>query len=182
MNSLRKINSKDCIATDGPVTKMFTRINSNGNSMQKVSPIAQPVVSASTRSSNGRALDASHLDFLGIEEFLSILREGTESNDRSLRNASVTLAAQLKESRTLLSMAPYLSSNDGVMNILDRLMDTAYFILNAENVYLLQPDSNGTDYIITHTHADGVVGMKITIQDIASGKTTIHYTLLFISN
>ena len=68
------------------------------------------------------------------------------------------------------------------MNILDRLMDTAYFILNAENVYLLQPDSNGTDYIITHTHADGVVGMKITNQDIASGNTILHYTTLYFSD
>ena len=175
MNSGGKTNSKNFLMPDGPVANMFTRINTNGNSMQKVTPIAQPVKSIASRSSNVKSVDISHLDFMGIEEFLSILKERTEGDDKSMRNASLGLAAQLKESRTLLSMASYLSSNDGVMNILDRLMDTAYFILNAENVYLLQLDSSSTDFVITHTHADGVVGLKIAFQDIASGITLLVF-------
>lgn len=168
MNFEQKTNSKN-LASDGLISKMVTRINTNGNSKQKVKPLVQPLTSKATCVSNGEPVDVSHINFMGIEEFLSALKEKTEPNDKLMRSASSSLAAQLKESRTLLSLASHLSSNDGAVNILDRLMDTAYFVLNATNVYFLQLEPKGSDMVVTRSRAEGAVGMKIAMNEILPG-------------
>lgn len=171
MNTERKTNSKNS-ASEVLVSKMVTSINANGNSKQKVKPLIQPVASKAVCVSNGESVDVSQINFMGIEEFLSVLREKTEPNDKLMHSASRNLAAQLKESRTLLSLASHLSSNDGAPNTLDRLMDTAYFILNASNVFFLQLESNGTDMILIKSRVESAIGMRIAIHEIFPGRYT----------
>lgn len=114
-------------------------------------------------------VDVSLLDFFGVEEFYAILKDKTKNNSEALLKVSLELATQLKGSRALLSLASSLSSNDSVTNVLDRLMDTAYLIMNAENVYLMQLDSDGIDMVITHSRTDTALGMKISLDDILTG-------------
>ena len=169
MNTERKTNSKNS-ASEGLVSKMVTSINTNGNSKQKVKPLIQPVASKTVSVNNGESIDVSQINFMGIEEFLSELREKTEPNDKLMRSASRNLAAQLKESRTLLSLASHLSSNDGDPNTLDRLMDTAYFILNAANVYFFQLEPNGIDMILIKSRVESAAGIRIAIHEIFPGR------------
>ena len=151
----------------------------NGKARQKISPSPSPPEPALTELSShvnhSQTVDFSRFNFMGIEEFLSNQMEKSESNNCSsaLSKASGILSAQLKGSRAILSLRSYLSSIDGTISALDRLMDTAYFIISAENFYLLQLDSDGVDLVITHTQTDGAIGLRIPVGDITSGRITI---------
>lgn len=149
---------------------MFSRkFNINGKAIQKVLPVALPLDVKTTSERNEAPVNISCLDFMGIEEFLTAIEQKSDCNNKLVRNASCDLASQLKESRALLSLASYLSSNYCASNILDRLMDTAYFILNAENVYLLQLDPTSSELVITHTRVEDAVGTKIPVQELSAG-------------
>ena len=146
---------------------MFTRkFNLNGNSIQKVLPLALPIDAQPEIVSTRQSFQNVHLDFIGIEEFLVTLRE---SNDKVVQDATNNLLGQLKESRALLSLASYLSTNGGVLNVLERLMDTAYFILNAENVYLFRADSRNSDFIITNSHMEDAIGFRASRNEVLEG-------------
>ena len=148
---------------------MFTRkLNLNGKSIQKVLPVALSTDAQSEIVNTGQSVRSGHLDFIGIEEFLVTLRE---SNDKLIQDATNNLFGQLKESRALLSLASYLSSNGGVLNVLERLMDTAYFILNAENVYLLRADSKSTDFVISNSHLEDAIGFRASRTEVLEGTT-----------
>jgi GAF domain-containing protein len=134
--------------------------------MKKIFPLRQPAVP--TKSENG--VDISLLDFMGIEEFLSILKAKTENNNQALWKASCALAGQLKGSRALLSLGSYLSSNEGASHVLDRLTDTAFFILNAEHIFLFQLDGDGSNLVVTHSHHEAALGLKLAVHAIVSGK------------
>ena len=152
--------------------KLFSKkgFSMKGKMMQKVTPLT--TTSINSRNNNNIPVDISLLDFMGIEEFLAILKSKTANNNQALWTASCTLACQLKGSRALLSLGLYLSSNDGTMNVLDRLIDTAYFTLNAEHVFLLQLDKSDGRLVVTHTHADTAIGLRLNLSDVVSG--TLH--------
>lgn len=146
----------------------------NGKARKRISPSPTPpeclpVEAFSLTSDSTQSVDFSRFDFMGIEEFLATLMEKSEKNDAALWRASCVLSTQLKNSRALLSLRSYLSSFDQTVSALDRLMDTAYFILNAENVYILLLDTNGTDLVVTHTHANGAIGLKGPMGDVFPG-------------
>ena len=152
----------------------------NGKARRKISPSPSPPELVpgevlSLISGTAEMVDFTRFDFIGIEEFLSILMEKSDKSDTLLWSASCVLSSQLKSSRALLSLRSYLSSYDQTITPLDRLIDTAYFILSAENVYILQLDSNGTDLVVTHTHTDGAIGLRAPVSDVLSG-TGITYT------
>lgn len=151
------------------VVNMFSRkFNLNGKSIKKVMPVARPTETKANSINSDLTGDVSHLDFMGIEDFISITKEKIGCNDTQMWNAACDLAGQLKESRALLSLASYLSSNDGLMSIIDRLIDTAYLILNAENIYLLQIDPNG-ELVVTHSRIEEAVGSKFPQQEFLAG-------------
>jgi hypothetical protein len=158
---------------------MFSRkkFTFNGKVRQKVSPSPsppEPAVTESTLSiidsSSGEA-DYICCDFIGIEEYLSNI------NDHATRRASFTLAVQLKKSRALLSLRSYLSSNDGKLSTFDRLVDMAHQVCCAENVFLLQEETSGVDLIVTHSHTNTAIGMKIPVASISSGIFVQTYRL-----
>jgi hypothetical protein len=154
-----------------PGKKMFPRkafTSQPGNVMQKIFPERQHNGTSKNELTGG--VDISLLDFMGIEEFLSILKSKTENNNQALWKASCALASQLKGSRALLSLGSYLSSNEGAgTNILDRLVDTAFFILNAENICLLQLHTDGADLVVTHSRLESVLGVRIATSAVVSG-------------
>ena len=146
--------------------------------MQKISPISS--LQNGTKTKND-VVDLSLLDMMGLEEFLVMLKNRTENNNPALWRVSCALAGQLKGSRELLSLGSYLSSNNNnVTKVFDRLIDTAYFLLNAEHVYLLQMDHEQMDhFVITHSRSTAVIGMKINISSVYDG---IASKILNISN
>lgn len=156
---------------------MFSKkFNLNGKSIQKVLPVAPPTDTQSEIVSTGLSVRSAHLDFIGIEEFLVTLREG---DDKLLQDATNNLFGQLKESRALLSLASYLSSDGGVLNVLERLMDTAYFILNAENVYLLRADSKSTDFTISNSHMEDAIGFRASRTEVLEGNDSTKQFLCY---
>ena len=149
-----------------------------GRAMQKISPISSSQSGMKTKSD---VVDLSLLDLMGFEEFLVMLKNRTENNNPALWRVSCALASQLKGSRELLSLGSYMSSNNkNVSKAFDRLIDTAYFLLNAEHVYLLQIDHEQMDhFVITHSRSTAVIGMKINISSVYDG---IASKILNISN
>ena len=149
-----------------------------GRAMQKISPIS--TIQNGKKPKND-VVDLSLLDMMGFEEFLVMLKNRTENNNLALWRVSCALAGQLKGSRELLSLGSYLSSNNNnVTKVFDRLIDTAYFLLNAEHVYLLQMDHEQMDhFVITHSRSAAVIGTKINISSVYDG---IASKILNISN
>lgn len=147
----------------------------NGKSRQKISPCQTPpeprVTETMLSSINNCSMgvDFTRFDFMGIEEFLTTLTDQSKNDNLTAWKASCALANQLRGSRALLSLRSYLST-DGTVSPFDRLVEMAYQILNAENFYLLQLDTDGKDLVITHTHAVTAIGMKVTVAEISSGK------------
>ena len=166
---------------DSPVSlirggKMFSKkkFMFNGKARRKISPSPSPpeLISGevlSLISNTTEMVDCSQFDFMGIEEFLSISMEKSDKSDTVLWSASCVLRSQLKSSRALLSLRSYLSSYDQTISPLDRLIDTAHFILSAESIYILQLDANGIDLVVTHSHTDGVIGLRASVSDVLSG-------------
>jgi len=139
-----------------------------GRAMQKISPIS--TIQNGKKPKND-VVDLSLLDMMGFEEFLVMLKNRTENNNPALWRVSCALAGQLKGSRELLSLGSYLSSNNNnLTKVFDRLIDTAYFLLNAEHVYLLQIDHEQMDhFVITHSRSTAAIGMKINISSVYDG-------------
>ena len=150
---------------------MFSRkkFTFNGKVRQKVSPSPSPPEPAVTESTlsivNSSSSEAGYVccDFIGIEEYLSNI------NDHATRRASFNMAVQLKKSRALLSLRSYLSSNDGKLSTFDRLVDMAHQVCCAENVFLLQEETSGMDLVVTHSHTNTAIGIKIPVASISSG-------------
>jgi hypothetical protein len=172
-----ELPSKDLRPKYSSKTKMFSKKRNfwqrPGDLMRKVNPINLSLSSAGGKKlsrNSGHGVDVSLLDFMSIEEFLAILKAKTSDNNQALWKASCALAYQLKGSRALLSLGSFLSSNEGARNVFERLLDTAQFVLNSDQIYLfeLDPDDNSS-FILSHTHTEAVLGMKLRVDDLVQG-------------
>lgn len=159
----------------------------SGKSRQKISPSQTPPEPRLTESMHSsinncsQGTDFTRFDFMGIEEFLSTLTDQSKNDNLTAWRASNALANQLRGSRALLSLRSYLST-DGTVSPFDRLVEMAYQILNAENFYLLQLDTDGTNLVVTHTRAVSAIGMKVSVGEISTGTSmnNIFYLLHLI--
>lgn len=114
---------------------------------------------------NEPLVDVSMLDFMGIEEFLHILKSRTEHNSKELWKETCTLAVQLKASRELLSIGSNIFSNKSSNKILDRLVESTHIILGAERVYIMEMVPGSNELEVTHSRDDAVIGMRLPISD-----------------
>eukprot|EP01038_Epipyxis_sp_PR26KG_P011345 gene11345-15210_t len=137
---------------------MNSHIKSNYN---KKALVTLPRIDNNSESPS--TVDVSLLDLMGLEEFLSLLKNKTESNSKELWKASCSLAMQLKASRELLSISSTLFSQKSTKKILSRLVDATYTILNAERVHLMEIDKNSRELIVTHTHEENTIGYRIPV-------------------
>lgn len=112
---------------------------------------------------NESSVDASLLDVMGIEDYLSLLKNKTENNPKELWRETSLLAMQLKASRELLTIGSSLFSNSASRKILDRLIESSHVILNAERVYLLEIDPSGTELVVTYSRDQQAVGLRIPL-------------------
>jgi len=106
-------------------------------------------------------VDVSLLDVMGIEDFLSLLKTRTENNSRELLKETSTMAHQLKASRELLSICSSLFSNEVSTKMIDRLLDAAYTILNAERIYIFVLDPTGTELVVKRSRDKKAEGLRI---------------------
>jgi hypothetical protein len=171
-----ELPSKDLRAKYSSKTKMFSKKRNfwhPGDLMRKVNPINLPLTSAGGKKmsrNSGHGVDVSLLDFMSIEEFLAILKAKTSDNNQALWKASCSLAYQLKGSRALLSLGSFLSSNEGSRNLFDRLIDTAQFVLNSDQIYLFELDPDDSDmFILSHTHTEATLGAKLRVDCLVPG-------------
>lgn len=111
---------------------------------------------------NDSQLDMSLLDVMGIDDFLSLLKNKTDNSSKELWKETCALALQLKASRELLSIGSNLCSNKTNKSILDRLVESSYVILNADRVYLMELDSCGKNLVVTHSREKNAIGLKIS--------------------
>jgi len=114
--------------------------------------------------SNETVIDAALLDVMGIEDYLSLLKNRTDNNPKELWKEMITMAHQLKASRELLSIGSSLFSNKANKTILDRLIESAHVVLNAERVYLMEVDPTGSDLVVTYSKDQQAVGLRIPLR------------------
>eukprot|EP00598_Pedospumella_elongata_P002990 CAMPEP_0184985152 /NCGR_PEP_ID=MMETSP1098-20130426/13956_1 /TAXON_ID=89044 /ORGANISM="Spumella elongata, Strain CCAP 955/1" /LENGTH=1248 /DNA_ID=CAMNT_0027509227 /DNA_START=172 /DNA_END=3918 /DNA_ORIENTATION=+ len=114
--------------------------------------------------SNEAVIDAGLLDVMGIEDYLSLLKNRTDNNPKELWKEMITMAHQLKASRELLSIGSSLFSNKANRAIMDRLVESAHVILNAERVYLMEIDPTGSDLVVTYSKDEKAVGLKTPLR------------------
>lgn len=112
---------------------------------------------------NESSVDASLLDVMGLDEYLSLLKNKTENKPAELWKETSQLAMQLKASRELLAIGSSLYSNSASRKILDRLIESIHVILNAERVYLLEIDPSGTELVVTYSKDQEAVGLRISL-------------------
>jgi hypothetical protein len=110
--------------------------------------------------------------FIGIEEYLSNISSNSCNHSDSTLTAARAVTAQLEDSMILLSLRSYVSSNFETVDSFQRLVDMAYRVVNAENVYLLEVDIECKDFVITHSHVRAAVGMRLPILELFSGMST----------
>ena len=114
----------------------------------------------------------SSVVFIGIEEFLSTFSSKSCNHSHSTLRAARAVTAQLEDSMTLLSLRSYVSSSFETVDSFQRLVDMAYRVVNAENVYLLEVDVECKDFVITHSHVTAAVGMRLPFLELFSGMLT----------
>lgn len=110
---------------------------------------------------NSSSLNLSFLDYMSVEDFINAIRTSTDCSSQNLLRLIFSVSSQLKGLRALLSLHSFLTSNETTSNVLDRVMETAYFILDAENLFLLRENEQETDFEITHSNVNCLVGLKI---------------------
>lgn len=110
--------------------------------------------------------------FIGIEEYLSTFSTKTYNRSHSTLRAAQAVAAQLEDSMILLSLRSYVSSTFETVDSFQRLVDMAYRIVNAENVYLLEIDVDSKEFVITHSHVTAAVGTRLPLSGLFSGMLT----------
>ena len=110
--------------------------------------------------------------FIGIEEYLSSFSTKTCNRSHSTLRAARAVAAQLEDSMILLSLRSYVSSSFETVDSFQRLVDMAYRVVSAENVYLLEIDVDSKEFVITHSHVTAAVGTRLPISGLFSGMPT----------
>lgn len=129
--------------------------------------------------SNEAVIDAGLLDVMGIEDYLSLLKNRTDNNPKELWKEMITMAHQLKASRELLSIGSSLFSNKANRAIMDRLVESAHVILNAERVYLMEIDPTGSDLVVTYSKDEKAIGLKTPLRTGIEGNFTIAHLAVF---
>lgn len=116
-------------------------------------------------SGESNVLDISLLDVMAVDDFLNLLKNKTDSNSRELWRELVSIATNLKAARELLSIGSNLFSHRATAQILDRLVDASYMVLNAERVLLMEIDPvTGKELIVTHSRDKNSLGLRIPIE------------------
>lgn len=106
-------------------------------------------------------LDIALLDVMDVEDYLSLVKNKTDSNWKDLWKETCLLVNQLKASRELLSIGSNLIGNKPTRKILDRLVEVTHIMLNAERVAVLELDPSGQDLVVTHSRDEKLIGMRV---------------------
>ncbi len=146
----------------------------NGKKVQGL-PLNLPRIESSET-----VIDASLLDIMKIDDFLSLLKTRTDNNPKELWKEMVTMTHQLKASRELLSIGSSLISNKANKSIMDRLIESAHVILNAERVYIMEIDPTGSDLVVTYSKDQRAVGLKIPLKSGIEGNNTLPIFVSFV--
>ncbi len=143
----------------------FSQFYSKSRGKSKL-PIAQLPKIESQESS----VDITLLDMMGIEDFLTHLKNKTDNNWKDLWRESCTMAEQLKASRELLSIGSNLLGYKSNRTILNRIIEVTRILLSAERVAILEVDESGRELIVTHSLDERLVGVKLPVSSGIEGK------------
>lgn len=118
-------------------------------------PISNPNSSSSSSSSSTTTtiknnlqndIDFSLLDYKSVDDFLYYI---TTKNE--IQNLSKHLAKQLKASRSLLSLSKFLVFGNNPKELINKIIDSASAIIDAERVLFLELDQETTELIYYKT-------------------------------
>ena len=130
---------------------------------------------------SSKKFNVNLLDFMNADEFVQIMRNKTEGNYNALWDASKSLAQQLKTSKSLLTVNSYMCMGKTKNEILEKLVDSLKFALNADHVYILEYVAHSNVLIVTHSDNIKSINQRIPVSDGGiEGKLQLHCYLLVI--
>ena len=99
----------------------------------------------------GQGFDVNLLDYMGVEEFVNLMRNKTENDYDSLWSASRSLAMQVKTSKALLSLGSQLCAGKTKTEVLDKLIESMKFSLKADHVFIMEYVAAENSLRVTHS-------------------------------
>ena len=115
--------------------------------------------------------DVNLLDYMNIDEFLILMKNKTDNNYDNLWVASRRLAMQVKASKAVLSLSSQLCAGKSQLEVLEKLVESMKFSLNADHVSILQyidnnneasnGNSSGGYLQVTHSDMVGIANHEI---------------------
>ncbi len=109
--------------------------------------------------------DIGMLDFMSVEDFTKMMKTQTKDNYGSLWGASSQMAAQLKASKSLLTMNSYMTMGKTKNEILEKLTESMKFTLGADHVYIFEYAATCNSLVLTHSDNIVALQQKIPVSD-----------------
>jgi hypothetical protein len=127
--------------------------------------------------SHESSIDVSLLDVMAMDDFLSLLKNKTDSNWKELWKETCIFTKQLKAARELLSIGSNLISNRSNRKILDRLLEVTHVLLNAERVLIFEIDrtSDARELVVTYANEEKLLGTRIPALTGLEGKSSYSF-------
>ena len=127
-------------------------------------------------SKNQYCMDSSLLDFMGADEFLTLMKTRTENNVKEIWKEMSSLCNQLKASRELISIGSNIHGNLSTQsdklnseNLLIRLLQSTQIILGVDRVSILQVVSSKNEFKVISSTDKQNVGISFDISGSAEG-------------
>lgn len=118
--------------------------------------------------------DVAVLDQLEPEQFLRLLRGSVECFHDEVWDMMSQLVAQLKGCRNLLALSSYLTTPLSEQDVLEKILDSGYLLLNADRLSLYEVDHKTMDLVLTHTKDRSITNTRIPIGRGIAGEVALH--------
>lgn len=119
---------------------------------------------------NNYCMDSSLLDFMGADEFLSLMKARTENNLKEIWKEMSSLCIQLKASRELISIGSNIHGNLSTQqdtlsaeNLLIKLVQSTQILLGVDRVSVLQFDSSKNELIVVSSNDKQSLGLRYDV-------------------
>lgn len=146
------------------------------NNVQKQKPggASPRGISGEACRSKGAQPDVAMLDKLDPGEFLRVLRSSVDCYHEDVWELMGQLVSQLKGCRNLLALSSYLTTPLSEQEVLEKILDSGYLLLNADRLSLYEVDHKTMDLVLTHTKDRSITNTRIPIGRGIAGEVALH--------
>jgi hypothetical protein len=115
------------------------------------------------------AVNVNLIDYMTAEEFVQLMKMKTDNNYGSLWKASKALALQLKASKSILALNSYLVLGKSKNEVLDKLIGSMKYAINADHVYILEFSPECNNLQVSNSDNVSAIHQQIAINEGVEG-------------